>query len=84
MLLFPLSNSFKMYILIFHCSVSYLDLYKRMTSTLSYIADQCYMYVSVNGCRLRKYNTMPYLHSYPVTVLLYGEILLLGMESGKQ
>jgi hypothetical protein len=26
---------------------------------------------------------MPYLHSYPITLLLYGEILLLGMECGK-
>jgi hypothetical protein len=26
---------------------------------------------------------MPYLHSYPVEVLLYGEVLLLGMECGK-
>ncbi|GFG33174.1 hypothetical protein Cfor_06758 [Coptotermes formosanus] len=45
--------------------------------------DQHYMYITVNECgQQMKYNTMPYLHSYPVTVLLYGEILLLGMESG--
>jgi hypothetical protein len=47
------------------------------------VADQHLMYTSVNGCRPVKYNTMPYLHSYPATVLLYGEILLLGMECGK-
>ena len=47
------------------------------------VADQHYMYVTVNECGQMKYNTMPYLHSYPVTVLLYGEILFLGMESGK-
>lgn len=47
------------------------------------VADQHYMYVTVNECGQMVYNTMPYLHSYPVTVRLYGEILLLGMESGK-
>lgn len=54
-----------------------------MNLTLCLIADLHYMYASVDGCIWRKYNTMPYLHSHPVTILLYGEILLLGMESGK-
>ncbi|KAJ9601080.1 hypothetical protein L9F63_000815, partial [Diploptera punctata] len=46
------------------------------------LTDQHYMYVGLKGIYLIKYNTMPYLNSYPVTVLLYGDILLLGMESG--
>lgn len=46
------------------------------------LTDQHFMYTSVNGCRPVKYNTMPNLNSYPTTVLLHGEILLLGMECG--
>jgi hypothetical protein len=47
------------------------------------IADEHIMYTSLYGHRLVRYNTMPHLYSYPVTVLLYGEILLLGMDCGK-
>ncbi|XP_069696935.1 uncharacterized protein [Periplaneta americana] len=46
------------------------------------LTDERYMYVRIDSGRQVKYNTMPYLHSHPVTVLLYGEILLLGMASG--
>lgn len=46
------------------------------------LTDEHYMYVSLMGQKLAKYNTMSYLHSYPVTVLLYGDFLILGMESG--
>ena len=46
--------------------------------------DEHYMYVEIRELRRVRYNTMPYLHSYPVAVLLFGEILLLGMESGAQ